>query len=52
MSPEFAPAAGSFLLPSQRSLFENRLKGSVLFIRSTGGCESVAVELDDLIKTS
>lgn len=50
MNAEYALAPGSFLLRSQRSHFENRLKGSVLFIRSAGGSESVDAELDDLIK--
>lgn len=40
-----ALATGSFPLLSQRSFFENRLEGSVLFIRGAGDGESVDAEL-------
>lgn len=50
MKSKHALATGSFLLPSQRSFFENRLEGSVLFI---GGQKTVSQwmkSFDDLIK--
>lgn len=45
MSSKHVLATGSFPLVSQRSFFENRLEGSVLFIRGAGDCESVDAEL-------
>lgn len=40
----FSPQ-GVFRCFLERSFFENRLEGSVLFIRGAGDCESVDAEL-------
>lgn len=45
MRSKHALATGSFPLLFQRSFFENRLEGSVLFIRGAGDGESVDAEL-------
>lgn len=41
MGSKHALAMGSFPLPSQRSFFENRSEGSVLFSGGAGDRESV-----------
>lgn len=50
MNYKHALAAGSFLLLSQRSFFENRLEGSVLFIGVQRTVSQWKQCFDDLIK--